>query len=123
MQQIDRSYVSLGLAWLAAGMILGLYMGKTGDLNYLRVHTTMLLGGFVVLTTYGILYRLWPAMKEGALPKVQYWGAVIAVFAMVVGAVLDAKKIDMVVLGVGASLATLSAILMGWLFWTRSAKA
>jgi hypothetical protein len=63
MANVDRAYVTIGLAWLVLGMLLGFYMGATGDNKYLDVHVAILLGGFVVLTFYGVLYRLWPGLR------------------------------------------------------------
>ena len=83
---IDRVYVLIALLWLVAGELLGFYMGASGNLAVRDTHVAMVLPGFVVLTLYGALYRLWPAMKESALAKVQFWCAMLGVLALVIGA-------------------------------------
>ena len=116
MANIDRSFVVIGLGWLVLGMLLGLYMGARGDNAYLQVHVAMLMGGFIVLTVYGMLYRLWPAMKETALAKAHFWIAVIAVFVIVAGTIQMALGGGVVLVASGSALAIVGAILMAWQF-------
>ena len=120
MANIDRAYVSIALAWLIAGMILGLYMGASTDNEYLDVHVAMLLGGFVVLVVYGVLYRLWPALKEGAVAKIQFWVAAAGSLGLVIGAALIVNQMGIAVAAVSSVLAIIGAILMAVQFWTRA---
>jgi hypothetical protein len=121
MAEIDRNLVGIGLIWLVLGMLLGLYMGAANDTRLLQVHVAMLMGGFVVITIYGVLYRLWPAMKTGGLPKVQFWIAVISSVGITAGAAQRALNDGVVLVAIGSVLAIIGAVLMGWLFMTRSA--
>ena len=123
MANIDRAFVGIGLLWLVLGMFLGLHMGATADNTYLQVHTVMLLGGFVVLTFYGAIYRLWPAMKDGALAKAQFWSAALASFTMVVGTIPPVMQRGVAVVAGGSVLAIAGAMLMLWIFWARSGDA
>src|SRR5262245_33665287 len=86
MAQIDRAFVGVAVIWLVLGMALGLYMGITANNQMLTVHVTMVLSGFVVLAIYGMIYRLWPALKETPLAKAQFWVATIGVLGQVIGA-------------------------------------
>jgi len=113
---IDRAYVIIGLAWLILGMILGFYMGATDNNKYLTVHVAMLLGGFVVLTFYGVIYRLWPALKESALAKVQFWIAAAGSLVSSVGAVLIVNQMGVAVAAVGSALAIMGAVLLSVIF-------
>jgi len=45
-------------------MLLGLYMGIAEDQKAAHGTCAMMLSGFVTLALYGMLYRLWPAMKK-----------------------------------------------------------
>lgn len=121
MAQIDRNLVAIGLLWLVLGMLLGFYMGAAGDNQLLQVHVAMLMGGFVVITIYGVLYRLWPAMKVGALARAQFWIAVISSIGITAGTVQRALDDGIVIVASASALAIVGAILMGWLFMTRSA--
>jgi hypothetical protein len=123
MTQIDRILVTGGFMWLILGMLLGLHMGMTNN-QFLGVHIAMLLPGFVVLTVYGMVYRLWPAVKSSPLAKVQAWAAMVAALGQVAGAYLfttsDGEAIMLIT--VSSVLAILAGVLMAWLFWTRTAE-
>ena len=41
-------------------------MGIAENNRFLPVHTAILMLGFLTLAIYGFVFRLWPAMKEGA---------------------------------------------------------
>jgi hypothetical protein len=116
MIHFDRAFVAAGLGWLVTGMLLGFYMGARGDNTFLAVHVAMLMGGFVVLTLYGILYRLWPAMKESGLAKAQFWLAQISAFVIVAGTVQRALDGGVVLVAFGSALAIIGAAFMAWQF-------
>lgn len=120
MANIDRAYVTIGLAWLLLGMLIGFYMGATGDNKYLDVHVAILLGGFVVLTFYGAIYRLWPMLKDGVLARVQFWLAAIASLLIPIGTTMIANQMGSAVAAGGSALAIVSAALMLWSFWSRA---
>jgi hypothetical protein len=125
MAQIDRILVSVGFMWLILGMILGLNMGMTGNNQLQAVHIAMLLPGFVVLAVYGMVYRLWPAVKTSPLARAQCWSAIIAVLGQVVGAYQFATGGGQgtMIIAFSSMLAIIAAGLMAWLFWTRTADA
>ena len=123
MVKIDRAFVTAGLLFLVLGMLLGFYMGASGDNKYLTVHVAILLGGFVVLTFYGVIYRLWPALKRGTLVRAQFWIALLGALTVAVGAALIANQMGVAVAAVGSAFAILGAVLMLWIFATRVADA
>ena len=123
MGNIDRAYVTIGLVLLVLGMLLGFYMGATGDTKYLDVHVALLLGGFVVLTIYGFMYRLWPTLKHGTIVKAQFWSAAIGALTVPVGTVMIANQMGVAVAAAGSILAIIGAVLMWWIFWSSASKA
>ena len=125
MAHIDRAFVGVGLIWLVLGMALGLYMGISANNQLLTVHITMVLPGFVVLAIYGMIYRLWPAVKETPLAKAQFWIAVIAVLGQVIGAYQFATSggTQIAIIASASVLALLGGLTMAWLFLTKSAEA
>jgi uncharacterized membrane protein len=125
MTQIDRILVTVGFMWLVLGMLLGLHMGVTANNQLMVVHIAMLLPGFVVLAVYGMVYRLWPAVRNAPLAKLQAWTAMLAVLGQVMGAYLFATsggQATMLMAG-SSALAILSGMLMAFLFWTRTGEA
>src|SRR5262245_41691936 len=109
MAHIDRAFVGMALLWLMLGMVLGLWIGMTHSTEYVSVHTTMLLPGFLVLAVYGVLYRLWPEMKNSALAKAQFWLASLGTLGQVVGAYqfMQSGGSDMMLIAGPSVMATL----------------
>jgi hypothetical protein len=120
MAKIDRLYIATALSLLVIGMVLGFYMGAAGDGTVRDTHVAILLPGFVTLAVYGVIYRLWPAMKQSPLARVQFWSAAIGAAFMIVGAYLFQAGMGVIVIAIGSVLAILAAVLMTILFWTRS---
>lgn len=123
MANIDRALVTIGLVWLILGMLLGLQMGMSGSNRYLTVHVAMLLGGFVVPTLYGVIYRLWPTLKDGAFPKARFFCAAIGTVITTVGTGMIVNQMGVTMALVGSLLELIGAVLMGWIFWSRTATA
>jgi len=121
MAQIDRAYVALALALLIAGELLGFYMGMMTDNKWRAVHIVIVLVGFVTLAIFGMLFRLWPAMKQGALATAQFWLTVIGLGGVIVGSILQTLNGSVAVLAAGSAVMIAGALILGWLFWERSA--
>ncbi len=85
MINIDRAFTGSALLWLILGTVFGFWMGATGSLQYLGVHVTMLVPGFLTLAAYGAIYRLWPELKHHPLSAAQFWTASAGLLFMVIG--------------------------------------
>jgi len=121
--EIDRAYVAIALLWAIAGMLLGLYMGIAADNKLLVMHVAMMLTGFVTLAIYGMIYRLWPALKKSPLARIQFWIAVLSAAGIIVGSYFFATS-GSVPLAAGASVVFIvSAVLMAWLFIAKARDA
>ena len=121
MAQIDRAYVALALVLLIIGEALGFYMGMMNDMKWRSVHIGIVLIGFVTLALYGVLFRLWPAMKEGSLARTQFWITVIGIAGLIVGSVMQTLNGSIAVLAASSAVVILGTLLLGWLFWDRAA--
>jgi len=119
MAHIDRAFVGMALVWLVLGMFLGLYIGVTHSSQFVPLHMTMLLPGFVLFAAYGAFYRLWPSMKETGLAKAQFWLSFLGVLGQVVGAyqAVQSGGADSMLVQASWLLSILGGMLMGWLFW------
>jgi hypothetical protein len=120
MQDVDRKFVHVALAWLIVGTVFGFWMGATNSMNYASLHVAMLLPGFVTLAIYGLLYKLWPEMKEGAIAVWQFWIAVVAEFFLVVGSFQFLANGSVMIVAPASAAIIVSVLMMGWLFWTRA---
>ena len=77
--------MAIALVLLLVGELLGFYMGMMSDLKLRSLHVTIVLVGFVTLSLFGFMFRLWPAMKTGALAAAQFWLGVVGVLGIVIG--------------------------------------
>ena len=123
MTRIDRAYVAIALALLLAVQFLGFYMGMMSDLKLRSVHITIVLVGFVTLSLFGFLYRLWPAMKNAALARAQFWLSVVGVLGIVIGTYQYVTTGAIAIVAPASALLIVGTILLAWLFWTRSDPA
>ncbi len=120
MENIDRKYVTIALVLLVLGMLLGLRIGMTNDMTYITVHTSIMLVGFVLLAIYGMLYRLWPKLKDSGLAAAQFRSALLGSLIIPIGAGLIVRDMGVAVAAIGSVLAIVGAGLMLWMFWTRA---
>lgn len=115
---MDRLYIIAVFPWLVAGMIFGIYLGITDQLQFANSHAHANLLGFVISVLFGLLYRNWPAQLSSRLAWPQF--AVFQAGALV----LVAGKFDIdsggggVLAPPGSILVVLGTLLMFWMFAT-----
>lgn len=81
---LDRYFITIAFPWIILGMPLGMYMGATGNLQFLPLHAHMNLDGFVMLLLMGLLYRAYAPMKEDGLAVIQFWVSTLSVTILLV---------------------------------------
>ncbi|NBO21077.1 MAG: hypothetical protein EBU97_03865 [Rhodobacteraceae bacterium] len=86
MTNVSRYFLIIGAAYLIVGMILGSYMGASGDHSLVAVHAHINLLGFALSTIFGLAYRLIPGLADTALAKAHFWlhevGSLIVLVAL-----------------------------------------
>jgi hypothetical protein len=123
MTRIDRAYVMTALVLLFLGELLGFYMGATSDLKLRSLHITIMLVGFVTLTLFGVIYRLWPAMKAGKLAAAQFWLGIVGVIGIVAGTYQYVTTGAIAIVAPASAVLIVATVLLFWLFWTRAETA
>ncbi|MES2551098.1 MAG: hypothetical protein V4630_15600 [Pseudomonadota bacterium] len=107
----------MGAAYLLVGIVLGSYMGGSGDHSLAPVHAHINLLGFTLMTVFGIGYRMIPGLAEGTLPKVHFWLHQIGALGLLVGLFLMMSgRVDGATIGPVFPLLEV-AILVGALLW------
>ena len=69
---VSRNFLLLGCAFLIAGLVLGMYMGGSGDHSLAAGHAHINLVGFVLSVVFALTYRAFPAMTEGRLASAHF---------------------------------------------------
>ena len=115
--EIDRTYLLVALVLAFIGMVLDLYMGIAADQKLLSVHVALLLSGFVTLTIYGFVFRLWPAMKKSPLAQAQFWAATGRSLLLIVGTYFYATRDSVPLAAIGSIVLIVASAMNIWQFW------
>jgi peptidoglycan/LPS O-acetylase OafA/YrhL len=83
----------------------------------------MMLTGFITLAIYGMLYRLWPALKKSPLARIQFWVAVIGAAGIIIGSYFFATSGSVPLVASASVVFIIGAALMAWLFIAQSREA
>lgn len=123
----DRKYLVWSLAYVVAGMGLGIFMAASHDHGQHAAHAHILLVGFVVSLAYSVIYKLWLGKKElRKLSRIQFIvhqaGAMMMSVALLLlyGDVLPDAQLDSV-LAVASMAVLIGALLMLFMVLKTSA--
>lgn len=64
MQRIDVMFIVLAAFMLVCGVSMGVYMGVVHDFSLAPIHAHTNLVGWASLALFGIVYRIFPELKE-----------------------------------------------------------
>ncbi len=114
---ISKGFLLMGAVYLLVGMVMGAYMGGSGDHTLSPVHAHINLLGFALMTVFGLAYRLMPAMAQGLPARLHFWlhqlgtfGLLLALFLLMTGRVAEAT--------IGPLFPVLEgAVLLGGVLW------
>ena len=118
MKKIDENHIALALAWLAAGLTLGI-LAKVASMPYLAAAGAQALGlAFPVTAFAGLIYRFFPLMKQSKLAKPQFAMLEAGLALLVAGSAVQASGglADMQDFG---SVITLGGVVLLALIWLR----
>ena len=114
---LDRRYLVWALGYAAVGMILGIYMAASHNHSELVAHAHILLVGFVLSLTYGIIHKLWLEKPGRIVANVQFGVHQLAALVisaglfLLYGGIVPEAKLE-VVLGIGSVGVLLGMLLM-----------
>ena len=64
-------------------MVMGMVMGAKQDFALTPVHAHLNLLGWIALTLYGIVYKIYPAMGESKLAPAQFYVANVGILLLI----------------------------------------
>jgi cbb3-type cytochrome oxidase subunit 1 len=125
MEWFVRAFLKASLAWLAAGVTLGVAMAvHPAWVAYRPAHLHMVLLGFVTMMIYGVAYHVIPRFAGHALASrraagVHWWLSNVGLAMMATGFVLRVHvgSAATPILGLGGVLAALGAYTFVVLIW------
>lgn len=82
---LSVGFIRASVLYAIAGMALGIHMAASHDHSQLATHAHLMLFGWVGMTIYAAVYKLWPDAAEGLLPKLHMLVAHVALVTLTVG--------------------------------------
>ncbi|MDE2235707.1 MAG: cytochrome-c oxidase [Gammaproteobacteria bacterium] len=66
-------WLKIAVVYVLIGMLVGLYMGATEQMQYIPVHAHLNLLGWVTLALAGLVYQIFPRMAASPLQRWHFW--------------------------------------------------
>lgn len=82
---LSRNFLIIGALYLVIGILLGSYMGASGDHALAPVHAHINLLGFTLMSVFGLIYRVFPEMAASALARAHFWLHQLGAVVLLVG--------------------------------------
>ena len=70
---ISRNFLVIGVLYLLVGLLMGMYMGGSGDHGLMPVHAHINLLGFTLMVLFALTYKVFPRMSETGLARLHFW--------------------------------------------------
>ena len=109
----------LGSAFLVVGIVIGMYMGGSGDHSLAASHAHINLLGFVLSAVFALTYKAYPAMTDGRLAAIHFWlhlvGALllnVLLFLMLAQMITEAAMVPLA--PISELLVLLGVLVFGW---------
>jgi len=116
---VSRNFLLLGSAFLIVGLVIGMYMGGSGDHKLAASHAHINLLGFVLSVLFALTYKAYPAMIDGQLARYHFWlhlaGALIVnalLFLLLAGVISEAAMVPLA--PISELLILVGVVLYGW---------
>ncbi len=89
MERLDLKFLVLGATMFMFGIGMGIYMGITHNFQLAPVHAHTNLIGFVSLSLFGIVYKIYPELQKRLLAKIHFALAAPAAVIFPIGIILS----------------------------------
>ena len=121
MKALPYWFFGLATLFVIVGMAWGVQMSATQNFELAPAHAHNNLIGFVVMTIYGVYYRLVPAAAEKRLALVQFWLALLGALTFAPGIALAILSRVELLVQVSTVLVLLSMLIFSYTVWTNKA--
>jgi hypothetical protein len=85
---ISRNFLLIGIVYVLCGMVLGGYMGASGNHALTGAHAHINLVGFVMMVLFGLCYKVFPALAENGMARLHFWLHQVSALILSVGLLL-----------------------------------
>ena len=120
--KLDRLFILTGFAWVVLGMVFGIYLGITNQLNLANTHAHANLVGFVISILFGLLHHNWPKMQASGVALPQFWVYQLGAVILVAGKYVVDTGGGSALVATGSVIVVVGTLMMVWLFAVKSGE-
>lgn len=120
MKRVDVWFIGAAILYGLFGMSFGIWVGITQAFENAHLHAHINLVGWVTMTLFGLVYRAFPAMQDGVIPRIHFWVANLGYLLFMVGILLVRLDDTMLLPVVIGSLLTVLSMLLFLLGFFRN---
>ena len=110
MSSIDTRFLCVAIVYGIAGMIVGVWLGITENLELRPLHAHLGLLGWVSLAIFGLAYRVYPAAAATRYASLHFWIASIGTLIFAIGVYTVTTGGHHIVVTIGSILMILSML-------------
>lgn len=70
---ISRNFLMIGCLYLLVGVLIGMYMGGSGNHDFAPLHAHINLLGFTLMSVFAFAYKLFPGLAASKLAPIHFW--------------------------------------------------
>jgi hypothetical protein len=70
---ISRIHLKFSVLYFVLAIVLGNYMGIQQDFRWKHIHVHIAVLGWLSLAVVGVMYRVYPELERGWLPRAHLW--------------------------------------------------
>lgn len=111
MTNISRWFIIMGISYAVLGFMMGIWMGINQDFTHRHLHAHVNLVGWASMALFGLIYRAYPELAQGALARAHFWLAAIGTPIFMIGIPLADSETTILFAVVG-SLMVLASMLV-----------
>jgi len=121
---MSERFIRIAVLWLAAGILLGIYMGISHNHLDKEVHVHGLLLGWVSCSLFGLIHLAWPQLKALRSATIHFWLHNAGLIALLCGLFMERREIAAAepFLGIGSITLAVATLMFGWSVWRVTEK-
>ncbi len=85
MSRLDTLFLRISVVYIMAGLLMGIGMAASQNHGMMPAHAHINLVGWVAMTIFGLVYRVYPNAAESPLAKAHFWFANLGALLLTVG--------------------------------------
>jgi hypothetical protein len=124
-ERLAARWVATALAYFVGAIALGIAMAASHDFRLKGLHVHLHMLGWVSMSLFGIIYRLFPHAAASRLARLHFWLYQLALPVMMLGltGILLGRPAFEPLIAVGSTVVGIAVLLFALAVWRRRAPA